>query len=139
MTTQKRFANVKAFYGNLAVPDSCLLGKRVFKKHFYEHGKLNAADKRTFVEDIDSIEWRYTLKPSTVNIPRFKNENYEYLELAILRVALTSRTRYKRIAEVMQKAIPYPLLILFNWKDDSDEQVALNIADKRINRADSNK
>ncbi len=129
----------KNFYDNLAVPDSCQLGKRLFKKQFYDNGQLNATDKKAFVEDIDSIEWRYTLKPATINIPRFEDENHEYLEVAILQVTLTSGKRYKRIAEVMQKAIPYPLLILFVWVDDTDEQLALNAADKRINRADSNR
>lgn len=130
---------LKHFYDNLAVPDGCQLGKRLFKKQFYDNGQLNSTDKKAFVKDIDNIEWRYTLKPSTINIPRFEDENHEYLEVAILQVTLTSDKRYKRIAEVMQKSIPYPLLILFVWGDDTVEQLALNAADKRINRADSNK
>jgi len=127
------------FYDHLAVPETCLLGKRLFKKQFYDNSQLNATDKKAFVEDIDNIEWRYTLKPSTINIPGFEDENVEYLEVAILQVTLTSGKRHKRIAEVMQKAIPYPLLILFAWMDDNEEQLVLNVADKRINRADSNK
>lgn len=132
-------SGIQAFYDNLAVPDSCLLGKRIFKKQFYENSLLNAADKKAFVEDIDSIEWRYTLKPSTINIPRFEDADYEYLEVAIIQVTLTSGKRQKRIAEVIQKAIPYPLLILFIWVDDAGEHIALNVADKRLNQADSNK
>ena len=138
-TTKAPPTTIKAFYDNLAVPDSCQLSKRLFKKQFYDNGQLNATDKKAFAEDIDNIAWRYTLKPSTINIPRFEDENVEYLEVAILQVTLTSGKRHKRIAEVMQKAIPYPLLIVFVWVDDTDEQLALNAADKRINRADSNK
>ena len=123
------------FYQNMAIPDACLLGKRVYKKQFYEKGQLNTTDKKAFVEDIKNIEWRYTLKPSTVNIPRFEDDTHEYLEVAVLQVQLSKETRFNRIGQVMQKAIPYPLLIVFSWHD----QMALHVAEKRINRADSDK
>lgn len=123
------------FYQNMAIPNACYLGKRVYKKQFYENGQLNATDKKAFVEDIETIEWRYTLKPSTVNIPRFEDDTHEYLEVVILQVQLSKETRFNRIGQVMQKAIPYPLLVVFSWND----QVALHVAEKRINRADSDK
>lgn len=131
--------SVAGFYRHLNVPDACLLGKRLYKKQFYEHGQFNAADKKAFVEDIESIEWRYTIKPSTLNIPRYEDENREYLEVAIVQVNLASGRRYQRIAEAMQKAVPYPLLLVLAAGQAGNEQLALNAADKRINRADSNK
>lgn len=123
------------FYQNMTLPETCILGKRIFKKQFYDNGQLNAADKKAFVEDIESIEWRYTLKPSTINIPKLEDETHEYLEVAILQVLLTAMGRSARIAMAMQKAIPYPVLIIFVCGD----QLALNVAEKRINRSDSNK
>jgi radical SAM superfamily enzyme YgiQ (UPF0313 family) len=123
------------FYQNMAVPEACDLGKRLYKKQFYENGQLNAADKKAFVEDIDGIEWRYTLKPSTINIPKLEDETHEYLEVAVLQVLLNTIERSSRIAAAMQKAIPYPVLIIFVYGD----QLAMNVAEKRINRADSNK
>ena len=126
---------IDEFYANLAVPKSCHLGKRIFKKQFYEHGQLGATDKKAFVEDIERIEWCYTIKPSTINIPKFENESHEYLEIAILQVMLTAADRHARIASVIQKAIPYPLLIVFIC----DSRLAITAADKRINRTDANK
>lgn len=123
------------FYRNLALPDACVLGKRIFKKHFYENGQMSAADKKAFSEEIDRIEWRYTLKPSTINIPRFEDEQLEYLEIAVLQVDLNTPKRMGRIAELIQKSIPYPLIIVFICGDE----MALNVAEKRINRTDSNK
>ena len=123
------------FYEILAIPDRCVLGKRLFKKQFYENAQLNATDRKAFVEDIDSIEWRYTLKPSTINIPKFEDETREYLEIAILQVVLNATGQHGRIAAVMQKAIPYPVMILFA----SGERIAINTAAKRINRADANR
>ena len=66
---------LEQFYQNMAVPEACALGKRIYKKQFYENGQLNAADKKAFVEDIEGIEWRYTLKPSTINIPKLEGQN----------------------------------------------------------------
>ena len=126
---------IDQFHENLAVPDACHLGKRLFKKQFYEHGQLGATDKKAFVEDIDNIEWRYTLKPSTINIPKLEDDEREYLEIAILQVMLTVADRHLRIASVIQKAIPYPLLIVFVC----GSRLAITAADKRINRADANK
>lgn len=128
-------ATVDDFYRNFAVPGECLLGKRIFKKYFYENGQLNATDKKAFKEDIESIEWKFTLKPSTINIPSFEDDTHEYLEVALLQVTLSSDKRHVRIAEVIQKAIPYPVIIVFSC----DSRLALNVGMKRINRADSNK
>jgi len=128
-------ATLEDFYSNLAVPDSCYLGKKLFKKHFYDNGQLSATDKKAFKEDIESIEWKYTLKPSTINIQSFEDDTHEYLEVAVIQVMLSSDKRHSRIAEVIQKAIPYPVLIVFSY----GSSIALNAALKRINRADSNK
>ena len=126
---------LEQFYQNMAVPEACALEKRIYKKQFYDNGQLNAADKKAFVEDIDGIEWRYTLKPTTINIAKRENETLEYLEVAVLQVLLTAIERSARIAVAIQKSIPYPALIIFVCGD----RLALNVAEKRINRADSNK
>ncbi|MCK4620593.1 MAG: DUF4391 domain-containing protein [Desulfuromonadales bacterium] len=126
---------IELFYEKLAVPDSCFLGKRMSKRMFYENTQLNATDKKAFTDDIDRITWVYTLKPDTINISRYEDEEREYHEIAVVQVNLKKPNRYKRIAEVIQRAIPYPMLLIF--VDGS--QVALSLADKRINRADKEK
>lgn len=123
------------FFSKLEIPDPCYLGKRIFKKLFYENTKLNATDKKAFVNDIEEIEWIYTLKPETINIQRYEDDEHEYLEVAIIQVKLKENFRYKRIAEIIQRSIPYPLVIVFRHNDS----IALNLALKRINRADQNK
>jgi len=126
---------IEGFYQKLEIPESCALGKRVYKKLFYENAPLNAADKKAFIEDIDDIHWLYTLKPETINIARYQDDEHDYQEVALLQVTLKSPKAYKRITQVMQRAIPYPLMLVF--VDGS--RIALSIADKRINRADREK
>ena len=77
----------------------------------------------------------YTLKPETINIPAFINEEYDYSEVAILQVQLRETKHYKRLAQIIQRTIPYPLLIIFSH----DDHIALSVADKQINRVDHNK
>ena len=48
---------------------------------------------------------------------------------------LRETKRYKRLAQIIQRTIPYPLLIIFSH----DDQIALSVADKQINRVDHNK
>lgn len=122
-------------YEKLSIPDSCYLGKKIFKKLFYENAQLNATDKKAFTHDIEDIEWKYTLKPDTINISRYEDEEREYDEIAVIQVNLKELHRHKRIAQVIQRAIPYPLLIVFTH----NSSIALNVAAKRINRADREK
>lgn len=72
---------------------------------------------------------------STINIPKLEDDTHEYLEIAILQVMLTAPERHLRLASVIQKTIPYPLLIVFVC----GSRLAITAADTRINRADANK
>ena len=46
---------IETLYKKMAIPDACLLGKRIFKKLFHDNAKLGATDKKAFREDIDVI------------------------------------------------------------------------------------
>lgn len=132
----------------LDVPSSCELNKPIFKKMFSEatDGKksiLDAADKKALKDDIEKIRWLYTLKPNTINIAPYKDSEREYPEIAILHVELSnavcSKNIYRRIAHFINRAIPYPLVILFTYENDGSQHLSLVMADKRINQADKEK
>ena len=117
----------------MAIPDTCRLGKRVFKKLFHENAKLGATDKKAFREDIDTIIWQYTLKPSTIQIQPYDDDQREYHEVAVLHVDLRTLKRTARMAEIMHRAIPYPLVIVFVF----DKTCALSTAHKRFSQAEN--
>lgn len=117
------------------IPSACRLDKPVFKKMFEEHADLDVTDKKALKDDIDRIRWLYTLKPSTINIPKFEDGNVEYQEVALLQVDLSSPSRAKRIASFMNKAIPYPIILLLSHEG----AFAVSVANKRINQADKSK
>jgi len=57
------------------------------------------------------------------------------LEIALLHIKIKSDTHVKRLGEVIQRSIPYPLVVVFEY----DNRININLADKRVNRADASK
>lgn len=121
-----------ALYSSMALPDACHLGKRVFKKLFSENASLTAADKRAFADDIENVTWHYTLKPSTVPISAYEDDEREYHEVAVIQVNLKTDKRTKRIAEVIHRSIPYPVVLVLSLPPS----FAVSLAHERFSRAE---
>jgi hypothetical protein len=115
----------------LALPASCRVDQRVPKKMLIENGAPTAADKQLLNDAIEEIQWIAALKPNTVGVPDYRDAEREYLEVAVLSVATrgaqaaadgelpaaTANTNAKpvnttRLAELVHRAVPYPLLLL---------------------------
>lgn len=126
---------LEAFIDHLSIPGSCELNKPVFKKLFLENGVLDIADKTALKDDVDKIRWLYTLKAATINVAAYVDSERDFSEIAVLQVELTSPKRLKRVANFMQRSIPYPLILLFA----QENQVCVSVSDKRINQADKEK
>ena len=119
-------------YKYLALPESCFLGKRVYKNLFLKNAQLGAADKKAFDQHVDFILWQYTLKPATVPITVYHDDQREYLEIAVLQANLHQVDRQPRIAEAIHRAIPYPLLLVLAC----DSRAAVSVAGKRFSQSD---
>lgn len=123
------------FYQQLGLPEKALLQARIYKKQLLENADLTISDRKWINDDIETIEWRYTLKPATVTIPKYEDTEREYIEIALLHITLKANTHVKRLSEVVQRAIPYPLIVVYEHAD----RLLISLADKRINRSDSSK
>lgn len=126
---------IQPFLEALAIPNTCTVNKPIFKKHFYENTDLDPTSKKALRADINKIKWLYALKPSTVNCNAYRDAEREYDEIAYLQIELSNTIRRQKIATFVNKAIPYPLVILFTF----DNHISIAIADKRINQADKTK
>ena len=126
---------IGAIYKYLAIPESCRLGKRVFKSLFLQKAQCGAGDKKVFEQDVDSILWQYTLKPATIPVAVYRDGKREYVEIAVLQANLRQPNRRARVAEIIQRAIPYPLLLVLSC----ESRAAISLAGKRFNQADTSK
>ena len=108
----------------LELPASCRVDQRIPKKLLVENGAPTAADKRNITEGIEEIQWVSSLKPSSIGVPEYRDESREYLEIAVLHIALRQDAKASRIAELTHRAVPYPILLLLTEQN----QLTLSIA-----------
>lgn len=122
-------------YDKLNIPDECKINRTVFKKMFYENAALSKGDKDLFVDSIDKVTWIYCLNQDNMNIPAYTTEEREYLEIEVMEVVLSENKGIKRIAEIIMRAIPYPMMLIFCFEG----KYQLWTAHQRFNLADNNK
>ena len=123
------------WYDKFNLPAACEVDRPVYKKMFYDNAELSKADKALFGDVIDRVTWLYCLKPENIPIKPYLDETRDYPELEILEVTLTAEKGLRRIAEIIMRAIPYPMLLIFRL----DEQAQVWAAHQRMNLADSEK
>ena len=103
---------VQGLIAALELPASCRVDQRIPKKLLVENGAPTAADKRNITEGIEEIQWVASLKPSSIGVSEYRDETREYLEIAVLHIALRQDAKAARIAELTHRAVPYPILLL---------------------------
>lgn len=123
------------FYEKLNISENCLANQTIFKKTFLESVDLLASDKKLINDHIKKVVWKYCLKPDNTNIPVYKDNEREYYEIEIIEVQLNETNKVKRIAEIIMRAIPYPILLVFT----KDNKIQLVTGDMRKNLSDSSK
>ena len=126
----------------IGLPDSALVNQRVPKKMLVENGAPTAADKRRINDGIEEIHWLAALKPNTIGVPEYIDDVREYLEIALLAVTLRSEAKSGRLAELIHRAIPYPLFLVLVQGDQTiislkHKRRAQNEADKVVLDVDS--
>jgi hypothetical protein len=107
----------------LGLPTSCRVDQRVPKKMLIENGASTSADKRLINDSVDEVQWIAALKPNTVGVADYRDDEREYLEVAVLCVTArhalqgdggnaTKPPNITRLAELVHRAVPYPVLLL---------------------------
>lgn len=122
-------------YDFLNIPDSCFIGNTIYKKLFYENVDLSTNDKSLFTDTISKITWLCCLKPETINIPAYKDEVRDYPEVEVIEVLVHKDYKLKRIAEIIMRTIPYPMVLIFKL----EAKRRLYVAHQRTNQNDSSK
>lgn len=116
-------------------PKECIEGSRIPKKLFYEEYNMLSSDKELFTHGIDKIILEHMFSEDRTNIAAYKDDEIDYEEIAVIRVILSDNKKYKRICEIIQRAIPYSLILICEY----EESILFNVASKRINKNDEEK
>lgn len=122
----------------LALPASSRVDQRVPKKLLLENGAPTAADKRLINEGIEELLWLAALKPTTIGVPEYRDGLREYMEIAVLRLTLRASARATRLVELVQRAVPYPVLLLHGYVG-LDASPGLSAAHKRWSQGEAGK
>ena len=119
--------NVADVITALDLPAGSRVDQRVPKKLLAEHGAPTAADKRKINEGIEEIHWLAALKSTTISVPEFRDQDREYLEIAVLSVALRPGAKSGRLAELIHRAVPYPVFLIVS----QDDALEISLSHKR--------
>lgn len=111
----------------LALPPETRVDRRVPKTLLLEHGDFKAADRRRIQSGVEELRWVASIKPNAVGIPEYKDERREYLEIAVLTLALRGEANSDRITQLVHRAIPYPVVLAAS----QGGELALSLAHKR--------
>lgn len=123
---------------SLDLPPASRVDQRIPKKLLLEKSTLTVSDKRLITDAVEQLQWVAALKPSSVGLAEYKDEQREYLEIAVLTVALKDTVGapcQKRIAELVHRAIPYPTLLLLCCSN----VISISLANKRWSQSDAAK
>lgn len=102
----------------LDIPPGAMVNQRVPKTLLVKNGAPTAADKRLINEGIDEVQWLAALKATTIGVPEFRDATREYLEIAMLRASLRAGANANRLAELLHRAIPYPVFLITQQDND---------------------
>ena len=99
------------------IPSQARVDYTIYKKDLYAFEFVTATDKKRIQNSIDKINWIYSLKTETVNIQPFESEERSYKEVQVIQVQLKDKVGVSRLAELIMRMIPYPILLVFSYQE----------------------
>lgn len=113
------------------IPDKALLNRRIPKVKFYKQIGIDTKLERKFIDEIETINWKYKLSRETTNLRTAAGIE----EIQIFEINLKDKYISNEILENIDRVIPYPILFILKY----DEDKKLTIAYKEKNKIDENK
>jgi len=126
--------NVETLISALALPLEARVDRRVPKTLLVGQGAPTGADKRRIQEGVAELLWIAALKPGNVGVPSYRDSEREYLEIAVIAAAFTPKAKVARLAELIHRAIPYPVVLLASTPSDTN----ISLASKRFSQGRTN-
>ena len=108
----------------LGLPSTTEVGRRIPKEAFYNHLRVNAALRQSFIDNIERFVIANSIKTSTTGIP----DGERVHEVLVVEVALKARRVPEEVLALVAQANPHKLLFACTF----NEEVCLAVMLKRI-------
>ena len=136
--------SVEDIIAAIGVPGEARVDQRIPKKMLLEQataqGLVTATDKRQVRDSLEELRWLATLKPANCAIAAFKDSAHEYLEIAILTLTMRPTAKSSRLAQLIHRAIPYPVFLILETRDgEISDGLSISLAHKRLSLAEGDK
>ena len=102
------------------LPESTTVDRKIPKKKFYENLNVSPSLKRSFVEEIQAINWSNKIAPSTVNI----QEGNCVKELEVFTIELIGNTLNEAVLRQIDREIPYHILFVLQFEEKVQAWIA---------------
>ena len=100
----------------LTIPDECKVNDIIAKDLIFSEGELKSSDKKIFTNYVKQVRWLYSLKKENMSINHYKDDTKEYLEVEIINIVLKEDKKLARIADIVMRIMPYPIVLVFEFK-----------------------
>ncbi|MBX7215119.1 MAG: DUF4391 domain-containing protein [Thermoflexales bacterium] len=120
--------NATALIATLDLPPNTRVERRVPKTLLLKNAAPTAADKRLINDGIEDMLWVATLKPANIGVPAFDDDLRAYVEIAVLRVTVRAGAHAERLATLIHRAVPHPVLLIVA----DGTAVTLSLAHQRL-------
>lgn len=127
--------NAARILSALELPVHDRVDQRVPKKLLQDSAAVASGDKTLLQNSIEEVNWVAVLKPASVGAPEYRDGEREYVEIAVVHVRLRQEARAPRIAELVHRAIPYPVVLVL----ELDVGSLISVAHKRWAQNDPTK
>lgn len=123
----------------LELPANAKVEQRIPKKLLVEQGAPTAADKRQIQDGVEELQWVAALKPTNIAVPVYRDEEREYLEVAVLTAVFRRNAKVARLTELIHRAVPYPVLLVSSFNDGGADGITVSAAHKRFAQNEAGK
>jgi hypothetical protein len=109
------------------------VGNRQIPKSDLSSRIRDVEKRKMFDKLVKNVVWLAIIRPAETGIPAFENIKYKYEEIQILEVELNSYTEYDEfyyITSLINKCIPYPLIILIKYHEKY--RIIMNLIRKNL-------
>lgn len=98
----------------LGLPSTTNVDKRIPKEAFYNHLKVNAALRQSFIDDVERFTIANSIKTTTTGIPDGESVH----EVLVVEVALKARRVPEEVLALVARANPHKLLFACTFNDE---------------------